>query len=136
MKEVGVIAESERLALLQNMPEWVQYKGNDKDYYVGKRDKRYMWLRIPPGGYVHKHTDKAGIRRHYVLQTNPDAILFIEGEAYHLKQGGIYDMDGRLQHWAVNKGTEDRIHFIDLQPDRTCEISTDGTAVHKETIDV
>lgn len=116
MKFVGVIDESERQYLLATNVPYVQYKGNDKDYYVGKFDKRYMWLRIPPGGFVHPHTDKAGIRRHYVLQTNPSSLLYIEGKEYHLEQGGIYDMDGRLEHWSTNDGDTDRIHYIDLKP--------------------
>lgn len=116
MNFVGVMTEEDRQRLLSVDVPYVQYKGNDKDYYVGKFDKRYMWLKIPPGGFIHKHTDKAGIRRHYVLQTNWDSLLYIEDKGYHLEEGAIYDMDGRKEHWSVNNGSEDRIHYIDLKP--------------------
>ena len=111
------MSESERLKLLTANPPWIQYKGNDKDYYVGAFDKKSRWLKIPPGGYVHKHADKAGWRRFHVLQTNPDSLFYVEGDEYHLEQGCIYEFDGRLEHWSVNNGNEDRIHWIDLKPE-------------------
>ena len=109
------MSEAERLELLGAELEWVPYIGNDKHYYVCNIGKRYRYLKIPPGGFIHKHTDKAGWRRFYVLQTNPESIFYLEGEPHHLELGHIYDMDGRLEHWAENNGDSDRIHFIDMQ---------------------
>ena len=115
MKLVGTLSEDERQRLLEasSSVPFIHYKSHDKDYWAYQSGDE-LWLKICPGGFVHKHTDKAGVRLQHVVQTNPLAVSYVAGEAFSLTQGGIYELDGRLEHWSVNNGSEDRIHYIEL----------------------
>ena len=117
VRRIGTMTEERRLELLKvaSSASFTHQISHDKDYWFFNDGKTHRYLKLQPGGYIHRHTDKAGWRHFYVLQTNPDSLFYVEGEEYHLDQGGIYEMDGRLEHWAVNNGDCDRINFIDLK---------------------
>ncbi len=52
------------------------------------------------------------VRRHVVLQTNPDAWTYHDGDWQHLKRGGVYAVDPTLPHGAVNFGQTPRVHLF------------------------
>ena len=49
---------------------------------------------------------------HVPLQTNPRALLTIDGHALHLEVGHAWEVNNLVPHAAYNGGTRDRIHFI------------------------
>lgn len=62
-----------------------------------------------PGGsdsnaFVHKI--------HVPLDTNPDAVMTVAGESFHLAAGYAWEVNNNVPHGAFNGGSEDRIHFI------------------------
>jgi len=73
-----------------------------------------FFLRIPPGGMVHKHADADDPWQtfHIPVQTNNDCISYIEETPHHLEVGGIYHIDRTLEHHSVNNGVTDRIHLL------------------------
>jgi hypothetical protein len=46
------------------------------------------------------------------IQTNPRARFMIDGRPYKFDVGQAYEINNQLQHSVMNKGKEDRIHFI------------------------
>lgn len=69
---------------------------------------------VMPNGLIHLHRDgDLGERRYMaVLQTNPEAWAFHDGDWQQLEEGSIYTADPKAEHGAVNWGSEPRIHFI------------------------
>ena len=68
------------------------------------------------GGRIDPHCDEnmklvTWVRRHLVLQTNPEALATHDGYQQHLELGGVYQMDPRVEHSSVNHGMTDRIHL-------------------------
>ena len=112
MKRIGSIDEKERLELLDKSLEWSHSKGGGvRDYWACVLDGGRMFVKIKPGGKVHLHAD-SGIKVHKVLQTNPDAISFVDGIPYILEEGGIYELAASLEHESVNNGETDRIPLV------------------------
>jgi hypothetical protein len=80
--------------------------------------ERAFFIRIPPKGFIHRHSDEAikGITHHLVLQTNPRAhnwwIEDGQERSFHLRAGCRYDVKRDTVHWATNDGNTDRIHLL------------------------
>ena len=66
----------------------------------------------------HAHRDMFGnllcgvSRLHIPLQTNPQAVLEIEKQAFHLGLNEVWCLDTSGLHAAYNDGTTDRIHLV------------------------
>lgn len=84
--------------------------------YYGSGLVRAFYLRLPPGGKLHRHTDAGDvITHHVVLTTNPKAVNWWVSEGKELSQHlgpGFYLADRTLEHWAVNDGTTARTHLL------------------------
>ncbi len=80
--------------------------------------ERAFFIRIPPGGHIHRHSDEAikGTTHHFVLQSNPKALNWWledgQERSIHLRQGCRYDVKRDPVHWATNDGDTDRIHLL------------------------
>lgn len=89
-----------------------------RDYgFEQPRFPKAMLARLAAGAIIDPHTDGAGSnllthKIHVPLITNPDA-LFLTGETWtHLEVGQAYEVNNIIRHGVVNRGGEDRIHFI------------------------
>ncbi len=76
-----------------------------------------MFARLEAGQAIDRHVDGAGSnlvthKIHIPVYTNPDAVFAVNDEPYHLEAGQAYEVNNIAPHAAVNRGTEDRIHFI------------------------
>ena len=63
---------------------------------------------IPPhvdGGLV-------GHRHHIPIITNNGVTFTVGGEAKHMKQGEIWEINNQLPHAVINHGNKDRVHII------------------------
>ncbi len=72
-------------------------------------------LTLFPQQALKLHTDSltAGVvRRHVVLETNPDAWVYHDGDWQHLEAGQSYTVDTTKLHGAVNFGSTPRTHLF------------------------
>jgi len=98
---------------------WKIVKGSGRDYetFFPEIDlpwkvERAFFLKIPPGGKVHRHTDNPSVRYVIPVETNPKAITTVDGKDHHLEVGRVYQVDTTLEHRSANNGTTDRIHLL------------------------
>lgn len=94
-----------------------------------------MLARLMAGSFIDNHIDGAGsnLRAHKIhvpLFTNPDALFFCSKEPFHLAEGRAWEVNNINSHGVVNRGAEDRIHFIfevfDRRPDGGSEPASAG----------
>jgi hypothetical protein len=77
-----------------------------------------MLARLEVGHKIDEHIDKLGAsdrcchKIHVPLQTDPQAVLSVNGRAFHLDAGNAYEVNNLTMHGAFNGGESDRIHFI------------------------
>ena len=77
-----------------------------------------FFLKLEPGGYVHKHVDEPHpwSTYHIVLLSNDQCINRVwQGRRQHdfnLQPGGIYLIDRQIPHESHNNGTTERIHLL------------------------
>ncbi len=88
-----------------------------KHYPAGGTIIRAMAAKLLPGGKITPHQDShasfhCGHRIHIPIQTNARARFMIDGRPYKFEVGQAYEINNQLQHSVMNKGSEDRIHFI------------------------
>lgn len=121
---VGALSEDEmtRLQSLADKAKWrdIPLRSYDTadvtDFW--EPCSRAFFVRIPPKGFIHRHSDEAikGITHHLVLQTNPKAANWWleDGQdcCIHLKAGCRYEVKRDPVHWATNDGDSDRIHLL------------------------
>ncbi|MGW0195116.1 aspartyl/asparaginyl beta-hydroxylase domain-containing protein [Nonomuraea sp. NPDC003201] len=75
-------------------------------------------LSLAEGGSVAEHVDahhgfKYGqVRLHVPITTNPEALLFIEGQAYHWEVGQLWYGDFGRPHALRNDGATERVHLV------------------------
>ncbi len=117
------------LELLVSVHDWHQPSG--RQYLTGSLDvgqhdllkgaSRAFFLKIEPGGHIHRHVDTASAVRVtdlIVTSTNEACWTSWKDEAgeehsVHLELGHRYRMQDRgLEHWAVNFGDTDRAHLV------------------------
>lgn len=85
---------------------------------------RAMFINIPPGGKINRHSDNFGgeipdhTRYHVILLSNSDCIsrVWVDNveHAQCLREGEIYSMSGYNEnpHASENNGTTDRLHLV------------------------
>ncbi len=110
-ERIGHISEHRRQELLAEPRNWKHCKGKLTDYWSDDNGSR-MFVKITPGGRVHRHSDH-GYKVHTVLLTNPRCVNSHDGMPNYLEQGGVYKMDASLEHESWNNGETDRIHLIE-----------------------
>ena len=80
-----------------------------------------MLARLAAGHYIDPHVDRpdGGTGSHpYVhkihvpLETEPAAVLHVDGTDFHLQAGYAYEVNNLMTHGAFNGGETDRIHLI------------------------
>ena len=80
-----------------------------------------MLARLMAGHRIDRHVDRPrdGTGSHpYVhkihvpLETDPAAVLHVDGTDFHLEAGHAWEINNLLVHGAFNGGETDRIHFI------------------------
>lgn len=76
-----------------------------------------MLARLKAGSVIDRHIDGRGSnlhthKIHIPLQTNPKALFSVKDVTQHLEEGIAYEVNNVKLHGVVNKGEEDRIHFI------------------------
>lgn len=113
MKKIGEVSEQERQRLLSTIGDWKHKKGNLCDYYCAVENENRMFIKIRPGGKVHKHVDALWNKRHTVLETNDQCFNMVGGVSYQCDLRGIYEMDASLEHESLNLGQTDRIHLVE-----------------------
>lgn len=82
--------------------------------------QRVRLFRLKPGGAVTEHIDSTDmtyhfgtVRFHIPIFTNPDVETVIDGVRVDLHPGEIWYIDtSYVPHGVVNRGSEDRIHFV------------------------
>jgi hypothetical protein len=78
---------------------------------------RVMLARMPPGGEIKPHQDTNVAARwphkiHVPLTTNDRVAFWIDGRAYHLPVGEVFEVNNMAVHAVRNDGDTDRIHLI------------------------
>ncbi len=76
-----------------------------------------MLARLEAGQRIDMHKDGEGShplvhKIHIPLQTNPRAVLVVDGVRVHLASGYAWEVNNLVPHGAFNGGDRDRIHFI------------------------
>ena len=89
---------------------------------------KVMLARLAAGAVIDRHTDGAGSnlythKIHVPLQTNERARMFINNQAFHLKEGFAYEVNNLVPHAVENHGTQDRIHLIFEVFDQTEQVT-------------
>lgn len=88
---------------------------------------RAMVANLPAGSVVSTHFDShpsffAGHRIHIPITTNRRVRFTIDGRNYRFEVGKAYELNNQKTHSVMNKGKEDRLHFIFdyVPPDQVC----------------
>ena len=110
---------------MANDAKWKIVKSDERDYetaYVDAQNLFPQWdnwhstffLKIPPGGKVHRHIDAEHTWEtyHVVVKTNDRCLSYMDDGAYKLEIGNIYWVDRSVLHWSVNDGETDRLHLL------------------------
>lgn len=85
--------------------------------YRGPVYPKAMLARLAAGHGIDLHTDGGGShpfthKIHIPLETNPAAILYVDGEDFHLGSGRVFEVNNLVPHGAFNGGETDRIHLV------------------------
>lgn len=88
-----------------------------KHYVKGGTIIRAVAAKLKAGAHIDSHTDQHvsfhhGHRIHIPIATNNQVRFMIEGRPYKLKVGEAYEINNQKRHGVMNRGSEDRIHFI------------------------
>jgi Aspartyl/Asparaginyl beta-hydroxylase len=80
-------------------------------------------LQMMPGDQSDWHIDNLpeskAVRLHFVIETNPDAVLITEDGTHHLEQDHVYMFNINAYHQVKNLGTTIRTHlFMDVTDTR------------------
>ena len=78
---------------------------------------KVMLARLAAGHGIDRHRDGEGShpyvhKVHVPLDTNPRAVLTVDGEDFHLERGRAWEVNNLAPHAAFNGGEKDRIHLI------------------------
>lgn len=78
---------------------------------------RALLAMLPPGRKIAPHLDPGWAftyqeRFHWVIDTNPDVQMIVDGETYHFEEGEIWSFDNKKIHSVTNRGSSPRIHAI------------------------
>ena len=73
---------------------------------------------LAPGAVIKEHRDPGTAmqdgttRLHIPIQTSPEVIFHIDGEAVHFSAGHAWHMDASCRHAVDNRGASARIHLV------------------------
>lgn len=86
-------------------------------YPPGGRIIRAVAAKLVAGGKIDPHRDAhpsfaVGHRIHVPITTNERVRFTVDGRPFKFEVGKAYEINNRMMHSVVNKGTSDRIHFI------------------------
>jgi len=89
----------------------------EKHYSHGGTVIRAMAAKLVGGGRITPHFDshpsfKFGHRIHVPITTNHRVRFMIDGRPYQFEVGKAYEINNRLHHSVMNRGSHDRITFI------------------------
>jgi len=89
----------------------------ERHYPPGGSIIRAMAAKLLVGGKISPHSDThpsfhIGHRIHIPIVTNPRVRFMIDGRPYRFEPGQAYEINNQRTHSVMNKGAEDRIHFI------------------------
>jgi hypothetical protein len=82
---------------------------------------RVRVLKLLPGAKIGEHRDVGlevanlafrRVRLHIPIQTNPDAVFYVGGERFHMREGGLYYANFSKVHSVRNDGATDRVHLV------------------------
>ncbi|MCY4602425.1 MAG: aspartyl/asparaginyl beta-hydroxylase domain-containing protein [Acidobacteria bacterium] len=78
---------------------------------------KVMLARLAAGHRIDRHVDGEGShplthKVHVPLETNPAAVLHVDGADFHLAAGQAFEINNLVPHGAFNGGASDRIHLI------------------------
>ena len=78
---------------------------------------RVMLARMGAGGVIHPHRDanpaaKWPHKIHVPVTTNENVRFFVDGIAYHFREGQAVEVSNMAVHGVENAGKSDRIHLI------------------------
>ena len=78
---------------------------------------KVMLARLAAGHGIDPHVDEGGSnpyvhKIHVPLETNPGAVLTVDGEDFHFESGHAWEINNLVAHGAFNAGEADRIHLI------------------------
>ncbi|MCY4600503.1 MAG: aspartyl/asparaginyl beta-hydroxylase domain-containing protein [Acidobacteria bacterium] len=78
---------------------------------------KVMLARLEAGHRIDLHVDGEGShplthKVHVPLETNPAAVLQVDGADFHLAAGRAFEVNNLVPHGAFNGGASDRIHLI------------------------
>jgi hypothetical protein len=77
---------------------------------------RARFVQLMPNEEIGAHVDynpKYALKAHIPIYTNNDAVLgFNKHGEFYLAPGSAYIINTGTRHWAVNRGTEARIHLV------------------------
>lgn len=89
---------------------------------------------MSPSGGLSPHEEHVGWRRgrkyfyrgrfHLPVETNPESVVLLDGDFYHLEAGKIYFFNNGCVHSAANRGDTQRFHLVwdMLLTDQTLEL--------------
>ena len=89
----------------------------NSNYQPGGTVIRAMAAKLLPGENIASHWDKhpsfhCGHRIHLPIKTNSRVRFNIDGFPYQFNVGEAYELNNQKTHSVINKGAEERIHFI------------------------
>jgi beta-hydroxylase len=98
-----------------------------------------MFALLPPGGDLGKHRDPfAGSLRYHLGLSTPNSEkcrIFVDGQAYHWRDGEAVIFDETFIHWAENKTDQTRvILFADVERPLTSRIMAKVNHWYKNTV--
>lgn len=112
----GIIPEinENALSLFKSLEPVIQYT---QTFFGPSYCSKAMITNLPAGKTISEHVDPGWLfmlsrRFHWVIETNPDCIMKIDGEEIHARSGEIWEIDNKKFHSSRNEGNTDRIHFI------------------------
>ena len=88
-----------------------------RDTFGDKPWVQQFFLKIPPGGSIHKHVDRRqpeNVTYHIPIQTNKKSkcLMHEPDEEFSLLTGSFYYVDRDRLHSSINEGKTDRIHLL------------------------
>ena len=98
---------------------WRHKHGPGTDYWVWDVSEklpgcaRAFFLKICPGGRVHKHVDGGQtVTTHYCVESNDRCFMMFGDEEIRLQPGESRIVDRTIEHYSENHGDTDRIHLL------------------------
>jgi hypothetical protein len=114
------LVDVERYRAMLAGATWKQVLSSDRHFYTNMirfpNCSIAFFLKIPPGGKVHRHIDTTRIEKtfHIPIETNDDCwnYTYHPDSKIHMDIGHVYEINRQIEHESFNNGKTDRIHLI------------------------